>query len=94
MTALKVARAATGLALLALMAGSCAVQNRQPAHMVVGTMVVTDAPARRFRIAGHDEVFTAPRNTPLHALDGRYVFVQVTSRGKVEQISDQGPSSE
>ena len=53
-----------------------------------GELVVLGASGHRFRIVGYDGSFVAPPGTPLEALDGRPVQVQVASNGKVEQITE------
>ena len=80
---------------LAVVSLACAGRSGQgPARMLNGTMKVTDFSTGRFRIVGSDEVLTAPAGTPLEALDGRNVRVEVTAEGKVWRISDGGASSE
>jgi multidrug efflux pump subunit AcrA (membrane-fusion protein) len=80
---------------LALALLSCANYHAgAPTRMVAGTMHVTDASSRHFRVGATDQVLVAPANAPLQALDGRYVQVEVEANGRVERISDLGPSSE
>jgi hypothetical protein len=91
---MKICRVAAILLVLSAATTACAGRGaRAPTTMLTGTMVVTDAPRRQFRVSGNEGVFTAPKDTPLAALDGRYVQVEIEGDGRVEQISDLGPSS-
>jgi len=53
-----------------------------------GELVVLDGSASRFRLVGHDGTFTAPAGTSLSDLDGKAVEVELSSGGKVTQITE------
>lgn len=56
-------------------------------QMLSGELVVLDAGSGRFRLVGHDGAFTAPGGTPLAALDGKAVTVELAN-GRVARISE------
>lgn len=89
MKALRLFLLAPGFIVLAVAVGSCAHRAfASPARTLTGEMVVTDASANRFRVVGQDGHYTAPVGTPLQALDGHNVNVDLTSNGRVIQISE------
>jgi len=53
-----------------------------------GELVVLNGSKSQFRIVGHGGTFVAPAGTSLQALDGRTVRVELSSNGKVTQITD------
>lgn len=78
---------ASGFMALVLGSMSCMRTVAPPLRTLTGEFVVTDASADRFRIIGRDGSYTAPTGTPMQALDGRYVQVQLTSSGRVVQVT-------
>jgi len=87
MKAFRVVLFASGLTALVLGSVSCASRSVAPLRTITGQFVVTDAATDKFRIIGRDGFYTAPTGTPMQALDGRYVQVQLTSSGRVVQVN-------
>lgn len=57
-------------------------------RVVTGELVVINAAKNQFRLVGHDGSFTAPAGTPVTALDGHTVQVELSSSGRVLQVTD------
>lgn len=72
--------------LLALML--CGATAHAAERVVHGELVVLNGSSSQFRIVGTNGTFTAPAGTPLQALDGKAVNVEL-SDGRVTQISEQ-----
>jgi hypothetical protein len=87
MKTLRVVALASGFMALVLGSMSCMSRVSPPLRTLTGEFVVTDVSADRFRIIGRDGSYTAPAGTPMQALDGRYVQVQLTSSGEVVQVT-------
>ena len=87
MKALRILASGLGLFVLAALAYSdCAFAASE--SVVSGELVVTNAAANHFRIVGHSGSYTAPAGTPLTSLDGHTVRVDLSSNGRVLQITD------
>jgi hypothetical protein len=76
------------LALILCAALSSAALAAETGRVLNGELVVTDAAANRFRVVGHNGSFTAPAGTPLQALDGRDVQVELSANGRVAQVTE------
>jgi len=87
MKTIRVVALASGIIALALGSVSCASRAVEPLRTLTGEFVVTDAAANGFRIIGRDGAYIAPTGTPMQALDGHYVQVQLTSSGQVVQVA-------
>lgn len=92
MKALRGVALASGFIVCALTLVSCAGRAGHavagPLRTLTGEMVVSDVSANRFRIVGYDGSYTAPAGTPMQALDGRNVRVEVAPNGRVMQIAE------
>ncbi|MFN8644237.1 MAG: hypothetical protein U0802_22215 [Candidatus Binatia bacterium] len=74
------------LLLLALAVAPAAV--RADARVLDGELVPIAGSAGRFRLVGHDGTFAAPPGTPLDALDGKAVRVELSADGHVTRITE------
>ena len=55
-------------------------------RILTGELVVTNAARNKFRLVEHRGSFTAPTGTPVEALDGKPVQVELARDGRVLQI--------
>lgn len=72
------------LVLLALLATAVQAADR----VLSGELVPLDGSSTRFRLVGHEGAFTAPPGTPLDALDGKAVVVELSADGTVTRITE------
>ena len=66
----------------------CAVSARAADRVLSGELVPLDGSATLFRLIGHEGAFTAPPGTPLDALDGKAVTVELSADGRVTRITE------
>lgn len=78
-------RPSLSLVLLALL---LALPVRAAARVLSGELVPLDGSVTRFRLIGHEGSFAAPPGTPLDALDGKTVVVELSADGHVTRISE------
>jgi hypothetical protein len=57
-------------------------------RVLSGELVPLDGSSTRFRLVGHEGAFTAPPGTPLDALDGKAVVVELSADGHVTRITE------
>lgn len=77
-----------GAGLLNSEAHAYVVRSSSGGPVLSGELVVTDAIHNRFRLVGHGGSFTAPPGTAIDAWDGKPVQVELSSDGRVLQISE------
>jgi uncharacterized protein YcbK (DUF882 family) len=65
------------------------VERRGSSHVIGGELVPLSGSPGRFRLVGHDGAFTAPAGTPLDALDGKAVTIELSADGRVTRIAEQ-----